>query len=107
MTWLVGTLLGLLVLRDGMVTFIGWMWLMIPWLWFRTHDWRYALFALVINILFVFAMIPEIRTYLQYRKDGITLSFEEGLQTTHMGRGLYKMGVRLGVLKNTAPDEDH
>jgi glycerol-3-phosphate acyltransferase PlsY len=106
-TWLVGTLLGLLVIRDAMVTFIGWMWLMIPWLWFRTHDWRYVVFALVINILFVLAMIPEIKVYMQYRKEGISLSFEEGLQTTHMGRGLYKMGVRLGVLKETAPHEDH
>jgi acyl phosphate:glycerol-3-phosphate acyltransferase len=100
-TWLVGTLLGLLIIRDGMVTFIGWMWLMIPWLWFRTHDWRFALFALVINVLFVVAMIPEIKVHVQYRREGIALSFEEGLQTTHMGRGLYKMGVRLGALKET------
>jgi glycerol-3-phosphate acyltransferase PlsY len=98
-TWLAGTLLGLLVIRDGMVTFIGWMWLMIPWLWFRTQDWRFAVFALVINILFVFAMIPEIKTYVRYRNEGIALSFEEGLQTTHMGKGLYKMAVRLGALK--------
>lgn len=98
-TWLAGTLLGLLVIRDGMVTFIGWMWLMIPWLWFRTHDWRFAVFALAINLLFMFAMIPEIKTYLCYRQEGIALSFEEGLQTTHMGKGLYKMAVRLGALK--------
>jgi hypothetical protein len=91
--------LGLLVIRDGMVTFIGWMWLMIPWLWFRTHDWRFAVFALVINLLFVFAMIPEIKTHVQYRREGIALSFEEGLQTTHMGKGLYKIAVRLGALK--------
>ncbi len=102
-TWLAGTLLGLLVIRDGMVTFIGWMWLMIPWLWFRTHDWRFTVFALVINVLFIIAMIPEIKTHLQYRREGIALSFEEGLQTTHMGRGLYKIGVRLGVLKKTEP----
>jgi glycerol-3-phosphate acyltransferase PlsY len=105
-TWLVGTLLGLLVLRDGMVTFIGWMWLMIPWLWFQTRDWRFALFALVINVLFVVAMIPEIKVHVQYRREGIALSFEEGLQTTHMGRGLYKMGVRLGALKETPLKDD-
>ena len=105
-TWLVGTLLGLLVIRDAMVTFIGWMWLMIPWLWFTTHDWRFVLFALVINILFVVALIPEIKVYAQYRKEGIALSFEEGLQTTHMGRGLYKMGLRLGLLKEKPVEED-
>jgi len=105
-TWLVGTLLGLLIIRDAMVTFIGWMWLMIPWLWFTTHDWRFVLFALVINILFVVALIPEIKVYAQYRKEGIALSFEEGLQTTHMGRGLYKMGLRLGLLKEKPVDED-
>jgi acyl-phosphate glycerol 3-phosphate acyltransferase len=106
-TWLVGTLLGLLVIRDGMVTFIGWMWLMIPWLWFTTHDWRYVLFGLVINLLFVVAMIPDIKVHMRYRREGIALSFEEGLQTTHMGRGLYKMGVRLGMLKETPAGEDH
>ena len=106
-TWLVGTLLGLLVIRDGMVTFIGWMWLMIPWLWFRTKDWRFALFALVINVLFVVAMIPEIKVHVQYRREGIALSFEEGLQTTPMGKGLYKIGVRLGALKETPLKDDH
>jgi len=105
-TWLVGTLLGMLVLRDGMVTFLGWMWLMIPWLWFTTRDWRFVLFAVVINVLFFVAMIPVIKVYVQYRKEGIALSFEEGLQTTHMGRGLYKMGVRLGALKETPPKDD-
>jgi acyl phosphate:glycerol-3-phosphate acyltransferase len=106
-TWLVGTLLGLLVIRDGMVTFIGWMWLMIPWLWFTTHDWRFLLFGLVINILFVVALIPEIKVYAQYRKEGIALSFEEGLQTTHMGRGLYKMAIRLSLLKEKPAESDH
>lgn len=102
-TWLVGTLLGLLVIRDAMVTFIGWMWLMIPWLWFRTSDWRFAIFALVINVLFLVAMIPEIRAYIQHTREGTALDFEGALKTTHMGRGLYKMGVRLGILKETQP----
>jgi acyl phosphate:glycerol-3-phosphate acyltransferase len=105
-TSLVGTLLGLLVVRDGMVTFIGWMWLMIPWLWLRTQDWRFVVFALAINVLFVFAMIPEIKVHVQYRREGIALSFEEGLQTTPMGRGLYKMGLRLGALKETPVKDD-
>jgi acyl phosphate:glycerol-3-phosphate acyltransferase len=102
-TCLAGTLLGLLVIKDGMVTFIGWMWLMIPWLWFRTHDWRFVLFGLVINVLFVVAMIPEIKVHVQYRREGIALSFEEGLQTNPMGQGLYKIGLRLGALKETPP----
>jgi len=105
-TWLVGTILGMFVLRDGMVTFIGWMWLMIPWLWLTTRDWRFALFALLINVLFTLAMIPVIKVYVRYRNEGIALSFEEGLQTTHMGRGLYKIGVRLGAFKETPPKDD-
>jgi len=80
--------------------------LMIPWLWFTTHDWRYVLFALVINILLVVGFIPEIKVYAQYRKEGIALSFEEGMQTTHMGRGLYKMGLRLGLLKEKPVEEE-
>jgi acyl phosphate:glycerol-3-phosphate acyltransferase len=106
LTWIAGTALGMFVLRDAMFSFLGWMWLMIPWLWFRTHDWQQVALAVAINALLLIAMIPEIKIYARYHKEGIALSFEDGMKTTHMGRGLYKIGVRMGLLKEAVPHEE-
>ena len=64
-----GTLLGLL-LRNMVVASLAWLWLLIPWMWFRTFDWGYVFYALALNILFILAMIPEIKRALQFRREG-------------------------------------
>lgn len=105
-SWVAGTALDMFVLRDTMMTFVGWMWLMIPWVWFRTHDLWQTLLVLAINVLFAIALIPEAKVHLQYRREGVFLSFEQGMQGTHMGKGLYRMAVRMGLMKEVAPPED-
>jgi glycerol-3-phosphate acyltransferase PlsY len=49
-TSLGGMLLGLFVLRDMFSAYLGGPWLLIPWLWFRTHDAAYLAYAIVVNI---------------------------------------------------------
>jgi glycerol-3-phosphate acyltransferase PlsY len=97
-TAFLGLFLGML-LRDAYTTYIGGLWLIVPWLWLRTGDWRYVAYGLAINGIFLLASIPDIRQYVDYRRRGISLSYEEGLLTNPMGRGLYKMGRRLGLLR--------
>jgi hypothetical protein len=94
-----GPIIGLL-LRDAFVTFIGGMWLLIPWLWFTTHDWWYLAYGVVVNVIFLLASIPEMREYLRImRGGGARPSFEEALQTTPMGKGLYRMGQRVHLIR--------
>lgn len=100
-TSLVGMFLGLLLFRDVLVAYMAGLWLMIPWLWFRTHDLAHLAYALAVNIMFALAMSPEIRQYVRFKREGkVTLS--AAMQSSDMGRGLLKMASRLGVLKESS-----
>lgn len=94
-----GPILGLL-LRDAFVTFIGGMWLLIPWLWLRTHDWRFVAYAVIVNLIFLVASIPEISDYLKIIRAGASPpTFEDALQTTPMGKGLLRMGQKMHLIR--------
>ncbi len=64
-----GMLLGGLL---GQVLLMRWagLLLMIPWIWFRTHDAAKLAYVLLANALFWFAMLPELRQYLRLRREG-------------------------------------
>lgn len=98
-TSLAGMLLGLLVLRDVLVAYVGGLWLLIPWLWFRTHDLAYLAYAIAVNIIFVLAILPELRQYVRLRREGTAADVGEVMQLTGMGRGIYKMAKRFGVIE--------
>jgi glycerol-3-phosphate acyltransferase PlsY len=44
--------------------------LMIPWIWFRTHDLEQLVYVVAANALYWTAMIPELRQYFQFRAEG-------------------------------------
>ena len=44
--------------------------LMIPWLWFRTHNWTLLLFAVALNLMNLIAVIPEIKEVNRLRREG-------------------------------------
>jgi len=95
-----GMLLGLLVFRDMLAAYMGGMWLVIPWLWFRTHDVNHLLYGIAVNLIFLLAEIPEMKQYLKFRREGKVADLSEVMQLTGMGRGIYRIGKRLGVLKD-------
>lgn len=92
-----GMLLGLLIFRDVLIAYMAGMWLMIPWLWFRTYDWAYLAYAVAINILFMWAMTPELKQYFKFKREG-KVDIAAALQTTDM-RHMAKFANRLGLLK--------
>ena len=57
-TNVVGMVFGLVVVRNVLVSYMLGIWLMIPWLWFRTRDPAHVIYAIVVNLLFVAAMVP-------------------------------------------------
>ena len=85
-----GMLLGVLVIRDYMVAYIAGLWLLIPWIWFRTHRWEYVAYAVVVNVLYVIAMIPDLKQYLSIRKT-TDVDPKMVLETNPMGRGMLKI----------------
>ena len=96
-TTLAGLLLGLLVFRDILVAYMAGLWLMIPWLWFRTHDWTYLIYALAVNVCFMVAAIPEIKQYILLKRTG-KARLSGFLQSSDM-RHMLKIANRLGLLK--------
>jgi glycerol-3-phosphate acyltransferase PlsY len=95
-----GMLLGLLVLRDMLVAYMAGLWLIIPWLWFRTHDVNHLLYGIAVNLIFLLAEIPDVKQYLRFKRAGKVADVSKVMQLTGMGRGIYKIGKRLGVLKD-------
>jgi hypothetical protein len=77
------------------------LWLMIPWLWFRTYDVWYLAYGVAVNILFTVAMIPEIRQVMEARKKAGGANLTQDLDAIPMTRMIAKMANRLGLLKKT------
>ena len=90
---ILGLLLGMLVFRNMIVASLAWIWLLIPWFWWRTDgNPAYLLYAVAVNIIFLLAMVPEYRTAMKYRKEGKYLGYGMGtLKANPMGRGILKI----------------
>lgn len=88
-----GLLLGMVVFRNMIVASLSWVWLLIPWFWWRSDgDWAYILYALALNVLFILAMVPEIKMAQKYMKEGKFLEYGMGsLKSNPMGRGMLKI----------------
>lgn len=93
-----GFVLGFFILRNYMLIFLAGLWILIPWMWFRTQDWGHLAYAIAVNVLFVLASIPDIREYRRIQKD-VTITPEMVMETNPMGRGMLKLGRKLGIYK--------
>ena len=93
-----GLIIGLLVFRDFIIAYVAGIFLIIPWLWFRFHDWWYLVFAILLNILFIVAMIPDLKQYLYFKRKG-KADMDVVMSTTPMGRGMQKMMDKMGLSK--------
>jgi glycerol-3-phosphate acyltransferase PlsY len=102
-TSLAGMALGL-VLRSAPLLYLAGLWLIIPWLWLTTRDAWHVMYAVSINILFIVAMIPEIKTTLATRKSGIKSDMATDMAMTPMGRMIMKMMSRTGWIKSRSQD---
>lgn len=68
-TTLVGLVIGVGLLKDMFIAYTAGMWLLIPWFAWRAGPPEVA-YAVIANLLFLIAMIPETREYLAKRKAG-------------------------------------
>ena len=92
-TPIAGLLLGMLVFRNMIVASLSWLWLLIPWLWWRSNgDFASISYAVAVNIIFVLAMLPEYRMAMKYKNQGKYLEYGLGnLKSNPMGRGMLKI----------------
>lgn len=93
-----GMAIGFLLVKDVLVAYLAGVWLMIPWMWFRFHEPAYVLYAVVVNIIFMLALLPEIRNQIQAHKEGRE-DMTASMETFPMGRGMLKMMEKLKLVK--------
>jgi len=92
-TPILGLLLGMIVFRNIIFASLGWIWLLIPWLWWRFDgDLAHILYALAVNILFLLAMVPEYQMAMKFKEKGKYIEYGIGnLKSNPMGRGMLKI----------------
>lgn len=100
----VGMLLGGLL---GQVLLMRWagLLLMIPWIWFRTHDPAKLAYVLLANALFWFAMLPELRQYLRLRREGDLPDEQQVAEFMGMG-SVYRVVQRFSLVNLFRKKED-
>ncbi|MFX0063642.1 MAG: glycerol-3-phosphate acyltransferase [Candidatus Hermodarchaeota archaeon] len=90
-----GFALGLFLIGDVMIAYPMGYWLMIPWFLFRTNDLAFFIYAILSNIIFLIATIPEIREDLQMRREGKYKEYREALlKTSARARGMKKWKIK-------------
>ena len=75
-TNLIGFLIGYRSRQMLVVTGAGII-LMIPWIMFTTRDWVLVVYVLIMNFIYWFSMIPELREYARLRREGTLQDFQE------------------------------
>lgn len=104
-TPIAGMLFGLLVLRDVLAAYACGVVFMIPWVWFRTHNYYYLAYAVAATILFGIAIFPEAVQWFRLKRDKVWADPTRVMELLGMGRGLLKMARFLGIVES--PEKKH
>lgn len=64
----IGTLVGVLLLREISAGVLVWCLMLIPWMWLRTHNLVFVGYAVAVNVLFLLAAVPKIRLIVSERR---------------------------------------
>jgi glycerol-3-phosphate acyltransferase PlsY len=86
-------------LKRVLLSYMLGPWLMIPWIWLRFGDIAHVGYALLVNVLFGVAMIPDIRGMIDRRRRGVSGNYAQAMEMTPQGRSMKKLGIRLGMIK--------
>jgi glycerol-3-phosphate acyltransferase PlsY len=99
-TSVAGMLIALFILRDFALIFPLSLLLVIPWMVLRTWESVHIAYAVLINLLFIIAIIPELKEVVRSRKEkGGAGTMQEMMETNPMGRSMLKIARRFGWLK--------
>ncbi len=89
-TCITGMLFGFLVVKDYFVAYMAGLWLLIPWMWIRTGRIEFVIYAVIANVLYIAAMIPDFKQMAKFKKV-IKIDTKMVLETNPMGRGMLKI----------------
>jgi glycerol-3-phosphate acyltransferase PlsY len=94
-----GLAFGMMILGNTMIAYIMWLFLMIPWMAWREGT-PGLVYALLTNLIFIIATIPEMRLMARMRREGKYQAYIEGLYgSSPRWRGMKAMTDRLWLLR--------
>jgi glycerol-3-phosphate acyltransferase PlsY len=85
-----GMIFGMVIVKHLMVAYLAGLWYMIPWLWFRTHDYYHLGYIILVNVSFTLAVLPDIRLILSEFKKG-NVDVLTPMEAFPMGKGMLKI----------------
>jgi glycerol-3-phosphate acyltransferase PlsY len=96
---LISIVLGLLILRNPVVIYLGGVILLIPWMAIVWRDWGYVLYALAACAVFLIAMIPEFQQMAAFQRKYPNIDPIAAFEVFPMGKQMTRMMDRLGLRK--------
>ncbi len=90
LTMSAGMILGFGIIRDYFIAYMAGLWFLLPWAIFKDGRPWYIAYAVVINIFYMIAMIPDFKQYIEIKKK-ISVDPKMVLETNPMGRGMMKI----------------
>lgn len=96
-----GMIIGMVFLKELLIAYSGGVLLAIPWVWFTSHEIAYLIFILTINILFIVAMLPEIRQIQEFRRKYGKGDMKVDMEKFPMGKSMLKMMDMLNFKNRT------
>jgi glycerol-3-phosphate acyltransferase PlsY len=95
-TIIVGDILGVFVFRSFLIASSAYIVLLLPWLWWQHGQPLAVIYALVINVVYWIAVIPELREYVALVRSGQLPTIREALTIMGFDKGLQQLKRRLG-----------
>ena len=91
-----GLVFGLFVVRDLLVSYTSGLWFFLIWLILFEDGWPYIAYGVVMNVIFIVALVPDTRDYLRKKRAG-QVAMDASLESIPMGRGLLRIMQAFGV----------
>jgi glycerol-3-phosphate acyltransferase PlsY len=92
-----GMFIGMVFLKDLLVAYMAGVLMAIPWFLIFYKGAGYVGYAIIINVLFVLAMIPELRDVIRLRKKYGKGDMRASMDQFPMGQAMNKLMDRIGI----------
>jgi glycerol-3-phosphate acyltransferase PlsY len=87
-----GLFSGVFIFGNIGIANLGWLLLLVPWLWLRTFSLSIIIYAIVLNLIALIALIPEAKRFIEYSKKGKLKGLAETYYSSSpMARGIKKI----------------
>jgi len=93
---LAGMVFGLVIIRDILLAYISGLWFLLLWLVIFHRDWPSIIYGIVINLLFLLALIPDMKEYFKKKQAG-EVDMSASMGAFPMGRGMLKIMKYLNI----------